>query len=208
MTHRSTFYLTRRAFTVSLLGSVLLGTGARGESAFATVDQAEDYVSKIAGDVMALANSGQSGKGLQNKFASLMNRYINLRSIANFALGPYQSKLPSGRKEEFYRLVNHYAAALFAYYVKDFRGSGLEIIKSDKKGKFITIHSAIRLRSGGREQVRWRLVPSSGAFRVSDVNLKGVWLTISMKKRFGDVLNKSKGDFDVLFAELRDAQSW
>ena len=42
----------------------------------------------------------------------------------------------------------------------------------------------------------------------SDVNIKGVWLTISMKDRFNKVLNKSKGDFDPLFDELREAETW
>jgi hypothetical protein len=35
-----------------------------------------------------------------------------------------------------------------------------------------------------------------------------VWLTIATKKRFSDVLNRSKGDFGALFAELREAETW
>ena len=56
--------------------------------------------------------------------------------------------------------------------------------------------------------MRWRLVPTGDAYRINDVNLKGVWLTISMKDRFTKVLTKSKGDFEPLFAELREAEKW
>ena len=42
----------------------------------------------------------------------------------------------------------------------------------------------------------------------SDVNIKGVWLTISMKDRFSKVLKSSKGDFGPLFAELKEAETW
>jgi ABC-type transporter MlaC component len=56
--------------------------------------------------------------------------------------------------------------------------------------------------------VRWRLTPSGSSYRVSDVNIKGVWLTISMKDRFSKVLKTSKGDFEPLFAELRKAETW
>lgn len=208
MNHHTKPGLTRRALAATLFAALLAGTGLNFTPAAAALEPAENYVSKIAGDVMALANSGQSGKALQNRFAALMNRYINLRAIASFALGPYQSKIPGGKKEEFYRLVGLYAAGLFSFYVEDFRGTELEILSTAKQGKFTIIHSAIKLKGGGREQIRWRLVPGGGGFRVSDVNLKGVWLTISMKKRFSDVLKKSKGDFDALFAELREAQSW
>ena len=168
---------------------------------------AEDYVTSIARDVMQLANTGEKGPALRARFASLMNRYINLKSIADYALGPYGKKLPAGDRAQFYDLVSNYAAALFVYYVEDFRGTELEIISTTKQGKFTVIQSAIK-GSGGREQVRWRLSPTDGGFRVSDVNIKGVWLTISMKDRFSKVLKSSKGDFDPLFAELKSAETW
>ena len=168
---------------------------------------AEEYVTRIAGDVMQLANTGQKGPALRAKFAALMNRYINLKAIADYALGPYAKKLPADDKAEFYDLVSNYAAALFVYYVEDFRGSELEIISTSKQGKFTVIQSAIKGK-GLPEQVRWRLTPSGGSYRVSDVNIKGVWLTISMKDRFSKVLKSSKGDFGPLFAELKEAETW
>ena len=168
---------------------------------------AEDYVTGIARDVMQLANTGEKGPALRARFASLMNRYINLKSIADYALGPYGKKHPAGDRAQFYDLVSNYAAALFVYYVEDFRGTELEIISTTKQGKFTVIQSAIK-GSGGREQVRWRLSPTDGGFRVSDVNIKGVWLTISMKDRFSKVLKASKGDFGPLFAELKEANTW
>ncbi len=168
---------------------------------------AEDYVSGIADQVMRLANNGKKGPALKAQFAALLNRYINLKGIADYALGPYVKQLPAGRRGEFYDLVNNYAAALFNYYVDDFRGNNLDIISTSKQGKFTVIQSAIT-GGGGREQVKWRLVPSGSGYRVADVNVKGVWLTISMKDRFSKVLKASKGDFDPLFAELREANTW
>lgn len=194
--------LSRRA----VLGGVAVAVlGLAGQARANT--PAEDYVTRIAEDVMNLANHGQKGPALRAKFADLMNRYINLKAIADYALGPYAKKLPSGQRAKFYDLVSNYAAALFVYYVEDFRGTTLEILSTTKQGKFTVIHSAIT-GSGGREQVRWRLTPSGGSYRVSDVNIKGVWLTISMKDRFSKVLKSSKGDFEPLFAELREAETW
>jgi ABC-type transporter MlaC component len=195
----------------SLLGGVFgLLAGAGRSFALAKSDaEAEAYVAAITKEVIQLANSGTGGKELRVKFAALLNRYVNLRGVANFALGPYQKQLPAADKEMFYELVTNYAAALFVYYVDDFRGTGLEIKDTAKQGSFLTIQSAIKLKGGGNEQVRWRLQPGGGkGYRVADVNLKGVWMTISMKKRFGDVLNRSKGDFRPLYDELREAETW
>jgi ABC-type transporter MlaC component len=195
---------SRRKFAALLFGLTLV-SGASPVSA--AVDPAEGYVGKIADDVMSLANSGASGPELRDKFISVLNQYVNLRSIANVALGRYRQALPPGEKDEFYTLFGNYAAALFVNHVDDFKGSGLKIISSSKEDKFITIASEIE-RSGGREPVKWRLVQADGGYRISDINVKGVWLTIATKKRFNDVLNRSNGDFEPLFAELREAKTW
>jgi ABC-type transporter MlaC component len=205
MNGKTTRKFSRREFVAMLLGAVLTGSVS---PAMAAVDPAEGYVGKIADEVMSLANSGTKGTALRGRFASVLNRYVNLRNIANFALGPYRKKLSPGDRNEFYTLFNNYAAALFVYYVDDFKGSELQIISTSKQGRFITIVSAIKQNGGGREQVRWRLVPAGGGYKISDINVKGVWLTIATKKRFGDVLNRSKGDFGALFAELREAETW
>jgi ABC-type transporter MlaC component len=196
---------SRRDFAVMLLGVAVAGSAGH---ATAAVNPAEGYVGKIANEVMSLANSGVKGTALRGRFASVLNRYINLRNIANFALGPYQKKLPPGDKNKFYALFNNYAAALFVYYVDDFKGSDLKIISTSQQGNYITITSAIVQNGGGREQVKWRLIPTAGGYKISDINVKGVWLTIATKKRFNDVLNRSKGDFGALFAELREAETW
>ena len=89
----------RRKFAALLFG-LTLTSGAKPVSA--AVDPAEGYVGKIAEDVMSLANSGASGSDLRSRFISLLNQYVNLRSIANVALGRYRKMLPPGEKDEFY----------------------------------------------------------------------------------------------------------
>jgi phospholipid transport system substrate-binding protein len=178
-------------------------------TAFAKTDpKAEAYVNSITNEVISLANSGNKGKRLKAQFSSLLSRYVNIRKIANYALGTYQKQLPAGDRDMFYDLVANYAAALFVYYVDDFKGNGLEVKGAQQQGSFVTVDSAITLNGKGIENVRWRLSPSDGGFRVADVNLKGVWMTISMRKRFNDVLNKSKGNFKPLYEELREAETW
>ncbi len=202
MTDRGYRPLNRREFGALAMAALLSVTSPASAS-----PEAESYVRAIAEDVMALANTGQKGPALRAKFAALMNRYINLKAIADYALGPNRKNLPADQRAEFYDLVSNYAAALFVYYVDDFRGSELEIVSTSKQGKFTVIESAITGK-GLPEKVRWRLTSSGGGFRVSDVNIKGVWLTISMKDRFTKVLRSSKGDFEPLFAELREAETW
>lgn len=179
-----------------------------GRSAVAAADPAEGYVGKVADDVMALANSGASGEDLRTKFISILKKHVNLASVANGALGRYRKELPPGKKDEFYLLFGNYAAALFVKHVDDFKGSDLRIVSISKGEKVLTIASEINRGGGGSEPIKWRVVPADGGYRIIDINIKGVWLTIATKKRFTDVLNRSKGDFEPLLAELREAKTW
>ncbi len=201
---RMTGILKRREVVFGLIGLAL----SSSSSVALASGKPEDFVKALMNRVIGLANSGARGKPLRQRFASLLDSYVNLRSISTFALGKYQKQLPDRDRAEFNNLVANYAAALFAYYVDDFKGEGVSVSEISSKGNFTTIKSSIVSKSGGEEQVRWRLVKQGNSYRVSDVNIKGIWMTLSMRKRFNDVLGKSKGDFKVLFAELREAETW
>ncbi len=198
--------VSRRDFNKLLLGSTIT-------SAFATQALADDgasiYVKKLGAEVIRLANGGTRGdKALQHRFAALFNRYISIPNVASFALGTAQHDLPPGDKAMFYDLVANYAAALFVWYVEDFKGDSLAITNSAAQGKFTTVDSTIKGGGLGGEKLRWRVSGSNGSYRIADLNVKGVWLTISMKKLFADTLKNSKGDFNAIYSKLREAETW
>jgi phospholipid transport system substrate-binding protein len=197
---------SRRELGRILLGSSLLPLAS--SLAFAD-DGASIYVKKLGAEVIQLANAGTRGdKALQRRFAALFNRYISIPNVANFALGPAQRDLPGADKAMFYDLVANYAAALFVWYVDDFKGEELAITNTADQGKFTTVDTTIKGGGLGGEKLRWRVSGSGGNYRIADLNVKGVWLTISMKKLFADTLKSSKGDFKALYEKLREAETW
>ena len=200
------YTMSRRVFTFGLFASTssLISAGA----ALAD-DGAEAYVKKLGVEVIRLANGGKRGdKALQDRFSSLLARYINIPNVANFALALNKGDLPAGDKAMFYELVANYAAALFVWYVDDFKGQELKVTGSEEQGKFITVDTAIAGGGIGSEKLRWRVIKQGDGYRVSDLNIKGVWLTIAMKKLFADTLKSSNGDFKALYAKLREAETW
>lgn len=194
--------LSRRgvmSFALLLATTTLAGRAARALS------PAEQYVTNVGGSVIKLANSGQGKAALRQRFSSLINQNANVRSVGLVALGPYRKDLPPGKAGEFFKLVSFYMAAFFVYYIDEFQGSNIEIDSSSKQGNTTIVNSLVRFKNGSTSQVRWRIV---GGGQVGDINVRGVWLSLQLKKRFTDVLKRSKGDFDELFAELRSAESW
>lgn len=192
---------SRRNFLLAL--TILpLGSAVGGWQASAATGP-ENYIRSIGNDVLALANSGARGGPLRSRFVSLLNRHSDIRSIALFSLGTYRKKLPSDVRGRYFDLVTQFAAGFFAYYIEDFAGSGFDIKSSKPQGKAFIVESAIRYSGGSTSPVKWRVVPAGGGYKVSDVQVRGIWLSLQMQQQFTSVLRKSKGDFDALLDYLR-----
>ncbi len=199
---RFTNRLTRRGFLG--LSALLLTTTLAGREVLAA-NPAEKYVTSVGTSVIKLANSGGGKAALRQRFSSLINQHTNVRSVGLVALGPYRKDLPPNMAGEFVKLVSFYMAAFFVYYIDEFQGSDIEIESSAKQGNTTVVDSRVRFKNGSTSQVRWRIV---GGGQVGDINVRGVWLSLQLKKRFTDVLKRTKGDFNALFDELKSAESW
>jgi phospholipid transport system substrate-binding protein len=204
MKETATLLLDRRRFIIVLTAGSAVHAWAAGIPPAGAAASPESYVLAIGNDVIALAKSGARGGSLRSRFVSLLQRHSDIRGIALFSLGTYQKMLPQGERSKYYDLVIRYAAGFFAYYVDDFAGTGFDIKSSKPRGKSIEVESAIRYDGGRSAPVRWSVVKTGGGYRVNDVNVRGIWLSLQMQQQFTSVLKRNKGDFEALFKYLRD----
>jgi phospholipid transport system substrate-binding protein len=134
---------------------------------------------------------------------SLLNKHSDVRSIALFSLGQYQKELPASLKGEYFKWVIEYTAGLFVYYIKDFAGARMDVKSSKASGKATIVDSAILFTGGSSSPIKWRVVKAGGGLRVSDVNVRGIWLSLQMRQQFTSVLRTNRGDFGALLKYLK-----
>jgi len=201
---KETGLLDRRYVLVALpAGSVSLAWPGGVRPAGAATGP-ESYVQAIGNDVIALAKSGAQGGSLRSRFVSLLQRHSDIRGIALFSLGTYQKQLPASERSKYFDLVIRYAAGFFTYYVNDFAGRGFDVKSSRPRGKSIEVESSILYDGGSTAPVRWSVVKTGSGYRVNDVNVRGIWLSLQMQQQFTSVLKRNKGDFQALFKYLRE----
>ncbi len=181
---------------------------AAGVSPGAAAADPKTYVQSIGRDVLALANGQVRGKPLRSKFANLLGRHVNLRTIAGSALGTYRGKLPSSDKEKFNELVTAYAAALFVWYIDKFKGADFVVDTVVQQGNFTIVKSKIAKSKLSNEQIVWYLTAKGDGYQVVDLSILGVRLSVAMRDAFSRELKRSKGDFKALYAFLAEAETW
>lgn len=167
----------------------------------------EQHVTEIANSVIRLANSGRRGAALHGQFEQLLSTHANMSAVALFSLGRYRKKLPANLNSRYKKLVKAYIAGLFVFYADDFKGRGLEIRKSRKSGRSVIVDSRIKY-SGSSRPVTWRVYSKGSRNRVTDVKIRGVWLSIQMRDKFTKILKRNNGDFNKLIAFLGEYRSW
>jgi phospholipid transport system substrate-binding protein len=196
--------LDRRDFMLVLAAGSLSLAWPGGVRPTGAATGPENYVEAIGNDVIALAKSGAQGGSLRSRFVSLLQRHSDIRGIAMFSLGTYQKQLPPSERSKYFELVIRYAAGFFAYYINDFAGTGFDVKSSKPRGKSIEVESAIVYDGGRTAPVRWSVVKTGSGYRVNDVNVRGIWLSLQMQQQFTSVLKRNKGDFQALFKYLRE----
>jgi ABC-type transporter MlaC component len=199
---------TKRFFTATFAALALSATLLAMPAAKAKAPTGQEkHVRTIATQVISLAKSGVRGTTLHGRFVNLLSRYANMNTVGRFALGRYRSKLPASQKAKYNKLVKAYIAGLFVYYAKDFRGKRFEIRSSHPSGKSVIIDSRI-VFSSKTTPVKWRVYSSGSRHRVTDVNIRGVWMSIQMRQKFTQILKRNKGDFNALLAFLGTYKNW
>jgi len=191
------------------------GIGARAESASdvtgtASVQSdptlphpAEEFVRSIADDLLAIARSSDDGDTKHAKFQALLIAHAHIPTIAEFSLGPFASTLTDDQREPYYALVSSYISRIFVTHSANLRGRSVDVtgtnVRSEREA---LVSSKVWFESGRALPVIWRVIRTENGFKVFDVSVNGIWLTIQQRSEFVSVIRKNNGDVQALLAFL------
>jgi phospholipid transport system substrate-binding protein len=189
------------AVVVGLMANAAPSQAARG----ADLSPAEKFASQAGTQAIATARAGGTDAQLASRFRTLLRRYSNVSSVATFSLGKYARELPATRRAEYNRLVEDFTARLFAAYAGSFAGHQVEVLRSNPRtATDVVVDSRIVFPDNrSPSPVKWLVSKRGGGYTVYDVNVQGVWLSLYIRSKFVSILKQSNGDFDALFAFLR-----
>lgn len=142
-------------------------------------------------------------QGTVAAFMRAVQRHGDIPAISDYSLGEYETKLPSGQKQKYYRGVATFIARYFADQSREFRVAKYEIGDASVAGENdIVVSSKVFLLSGQTYTVNWRIAWKGGRYRVVDAKMLGFSLTYLQRNLFTSFLAKRNGDVAQLVAAL------
>jgi phospholipid transport system substrate-binding protein len=167
---------------------------------------AENFIQSVAErGIGFLSDPKLSETGKRAAFRNLLRDSFDLKTIGRFALGPSWRTASAAQREEYQRLFEEMVIGVYAARFGTYNGQQLKVDGSKPVGDtdtMVTTH--IKPKDGGEAvQVDWRVRFDNGRYRVVDVVVEGVSMSVTQRSDFAGVISSGGGNVDVLLQHLR-----
>lgn len=192
--------MNRRSFILSTAMASLIWPAASGSQALAADHPAVQFTRKVADDLIRAQMIGTVPR-----FTAVIRRHADVPHMAMQTLGPYRSKLPSSKRQQYYKGITAYIAHYFANQTRKYRVLQAKVTSAAKDGDMVAVDAIATLEDGNNYTVRFILRPAGKSYKVTDVKISYIaWISLVSGMR-GDVqrfLAKKGGDVNALIAAL------
>lgn len=169
---------------------------------------AKDFINGIAErGIGFLANEELTEEQREKEFRKLLQESFDMKTIGRFALGRYWKTSTDKEKKEYLKLFEEMIVNVYSRRFSDYNGHKLEVQDATASGNADTIvRSEIVPSSGPKIKVEWRVRYKDGKYKVVDIIVEKVSMSLTQRSDFASVIQRGGGQVEVLLAHLRQEE--
>lgn len=169
------------------------------------VNGARSFVENIATrGIGFLSNKELSEEQRTKEFRKLLQDSFDMKTIGRFALGRYWKTTTDSEKKEYLKLFEEMIVSVYSRRFSDYHGHKLEVDGAIATGKSDAIVSSLIVpESGPKVSVEWRIRYKDGKYKVVDIIVEKVSMSLTQRSDFASVIQRGGGQVEVLLAHLR-----
>jgi phospholipid transport system substrate-binding protein len=177
---------------------------AKGKSQIQT--GAENFVGSMAKRALDFLGNGQQTPAQKTEsFRRLLEDNYDMDTIGRFTLGRYWKIATPQQRDEYQKLFRKRVVEMYSRRFSDYKGQKFEVKGSRPDGDSdIIVNSSILPTDGSPEvMVEWRVRYKDDRYRVVDVIVEGVSMSVTQRSDFASVIQQGGGDVQVLLDHLK-----
>ncbi len=165
----------------------------------------EKFIGDMAGRALQFLGNGSITQEQKiSSFRHLLNDSFDLDTIGRFTLGRYWKTSTEAQRQEYLTLFRKMVVDVYAKRFGDYKGQKFETRGARADGDKDTIVTSYIIPGSGPEvQVDWRVRYKNGKYKIVDVIVEGVSMSVTQRSDFAAVIQRGGGDVSVLLAHLR-----
>jgi phospholipid transport system substrate-binding protein len=200
MINRRTVLTAGALMTASLLLTGLpRPASAQTDAAGAFID---DMAKRAIGILQTGGASTPEGKA---EFTRILNEGFDLPTIGRFVLGRYWNSASPQQQQEYMQLFEAMIVETYSRRFQNYQGETL-VVKGTRavgSGGDTLVNTEIRQKDGPPIQVDWRVRAAGSTFKVVDVIVARVSMSVTQRDEFASVISQNGGSIDGLLQAMR-----
>lgn len=154
--------------------------------------------------VAMLRDESLSPQTRQETFRALLSEGFDMPRVARFVLGRYWRRATEAQRNEYLTLFEDYVVGSYGARLSAYGGETLRIAdwRPDGTG-YAVVRSKIERPEGPPIAINWRLYESDIGWRIVDVVVEGVSLSLVQRSEFTSVIRSGGGNIEALLGALR-----
>jgi phospholipid transport system substrate-binding protein len=172
----------------------------------ASATEGAQFVSNLASRAVAELTTGDLAMPERvSRFRGMLTEAFDVPTIGRFVLGRYWRVATDTEKAEYLKLFEDFIVQTYVQRFNDFAGAQLRVLqtRAGQDGEVIaTLDAAMPGKPAARFDVRMRR--EAGAFKIFDVVVEGISMSITQRDDFAAVIQRNGGKVEGLLASLRD----
>jgi len=193
--------MMRRSLLISLF--VLIANTASGTSTVNPAD-AVAVMNRLWNQAVELMNNKTDPAIRQARFRQLFQQDFDGPGIARLVLGAYWRSASDVERQEFVKLFEDYVAIVYTARLANFGGKTFKIRGSRGDGDGVIVSTDVTSPGNASPlRIDWRLVNDNGRYKINDVIVEGVSMTVTQRSEFGSIIQRNGGQVRGLIALMR-----
>lgn len=198
------FDLNRRHFLSAATAASLIA--ALPTSALALNDaQAKALIDRAVADINKVIASGKSQASMIRDFERIFAKYADVNIIARSALGADARRISSSQLKAYTKAFQGYMSRKYGKRFREFVGGWIEVKGARKVKSFYEVKTLAKLQGQAPFEVNFLVSDKSGKNKFFDMIIEGISLRLSEKAEIGAMLDRRKGNIDLLIQDLKAA---
>lgn len=165
---------------------------------------AEAFIHKLADRALALVtDNGKSMVEKRARFDELLADTFDMEGIGRFLLGRYWRTTPPEVQQDYLKAFTENIVYTYTARFDEYSGQKLKVDGSREDGTFTLVNSRIVDPKGGPDvRLEWRLIRQGDSFKVADVVIEGVSMSVTQRQEYASVIQSNGGDVKALIKAL------
>jgi len=141
----------------------------------------------------------------QPGFRHLFEEDFDVPGISRFVLGRFSRVLTPGEQQQFVCYFEDYVVLSFSDRLSQFVADGavFRVMGSRPGSDGVVVFSQISRGAGQGIRVDWHLIPFAGVYKVSDIVIDGVSMTLSGRSDLEGVVQRNGGQAQSILPVMR-----